>query len=157
MNLMVVSGGQTGADRGGLDAAITLGIPHRGWCPRGRKAEDGIIPIQYRMVETESSGYPERTELNVFDSHITVVVCQDVRKSPGSKLTLQFCEKHRRPYHVFDPFKDERKIITQILSMAAAGARILNVAGSRESKCPGIQAQVSKIMQDVLWELKNGK
>jgi hypothetical protein len=51
----IVSGGQTGVDRGALDAAIVLGIEHGGWCPRGRRAEDGIIPARYEQRETDSA------------------------------------------------------------------------------------------------------
>jgi len=51
----VVSGGQTGADRAGLDAAMALGIPVGGWCPRGRRAEDGPIPAIYPLTETSLS------------------------------------------------------------------------------------------------------
>ena len=53
----LVSGGQTGVDRGALDAARDLGIPHGGFCPRGRRAEDGVIPGIYSLVETESADY----------------------------------------------------------------------------------------------------
>jgi hypothetical protein len=35
--LRIVSGGQTGADRVGLDLAMKNGIPHGGWCPKGRR------------------------------------------------------------------------------------------------------------------------
>src|SRR5512139_1952957 len=64
----IVSGGQTGADRAGLDFAIEHGIPHFGWCPKGRKAEDGSIDWRYDLKETPSSDYPQRTEWNVRDS-----------------------------------------------------------------------------------------
>lgn len=53
----IISGGQTGADRGGLDAAIALGIPHGGWCPKGRRAEDGKVPKRYRLRETSGANY----------------------------------------------------------------------------------------------------
>jgi len=69
----IISGGQTGADRGGLDAAIHCGLPHGGWCPKGRKAEDGLIPSKYQHKEMESSGYLPRTQANVFDSDATVI------------------------------------------------------------------------------------
>ena len=69
----IVSGGQTGADRGGLDAAIAAGVPHGGWCPRGRRAEDGVIPAVYRLVETSSADYAVRTERNVVNSHCPAV------------------------------------------------------------------------------------
>lgn len=45
----IISGGQTGVDRGALEAAIALGILHGGYCPRGRRAEDGVIPDRYRL------------------------------------------------------------------------------------------------------------
>jgi hypothetical protein len=51
----IVSGGQTGADRAALDFAIEHGIPHGGWCPKGRKAEDGPIDPRYLLRETPTS------------------------------------------------------------------------------------------------------
>lgn len=63
----IVSGGQTGADRAGLDAAIHCRLPHGGWCPKGRRAEDGTIPAKYQLRETPSKDYLARTEANVVD------------------------------------------------------------------------------------------
>jgi hypothetical protein len=51
-SLKIISGGQTGADRAALDWAIEHGIPHGGWCPAGRKAEDGTIDPRYQLKET---------------------------------------------------------------------------------------------------------
>ncbi len=73
MRVKIVSGGQTGADRAALDFAIDHGIPHGGWCPRGRKCEDGTIADCYKLNETPSAEYPQRTEWNVRDSDGTVV------------------------------------------------------------------------------------
>lgn len=70
----IVSGGQTGVDRAALDAAIALGIPHGGWCPRGRLAEDGRIPDSYRLLEADSPEYHVRTELNVVHSDGTLIL-----------------------------------------------------------------------------------
>ncbi len=64
----IISGGQTGVDRGALDAAIALGMEHGGWCPQGRQAEDGRIPDCYRLEETDSPDYPVRTERNVLEA-----------------------------------------------------------------------------------------
>ena len=69
----IVSGGQTGADRAALDIAIRHGITHGGWCPKGRRAEDGPISCQYALTETPSEQYIQRTEWNVRDSDGTVV------------------------------------------------------------------------------------
>ena len=66
--IRIVSGGQTGVDRAGLDTAIALGLDHGGWCPRGRLAEDGTIAALYQLRETDSPLYAARTEQNVIDS-----------------------------------------------------------------------------------------
>ena len=97
----IISGGQTGADRGGLHAAIEAGVRHGGWCPKGRKAEDGVIPAKYRLVEHESADYVARTEANVIDSHCTVVFALG-KPTGGSKKTVALAEKHQRPYLCVD-------------------------------------------------------
>ena len=70
----VVSGGQTGVDRAGLDAAIDADIPVGGYCPKGRIAEDGIIPDCYPLIEIETSSYTSRTAKNVVESDGTLIV-----------------------------------------------------------------------------------
>lgn len=158
----IVSGGQTGSDRGGLDAAIDLGIPHGGWCPRGRKAEDGTIPARYDLVETESSGYPARTEQNVVDSHCTVVFTYG-RPTGGSKKTVSLAEKHARACLCVDlAAMDDDAAARTVLEWLHPGGLmmegvpvpppnpVLNVAGSRESKAPGIQERVRNVMKTVL-------
>ena len=72
--MRVLSGGQTGVDRAALDAAIDLGLPVGGWCPKGRLAEDGVIPARYPLIETRSPLYAERTEWNVRDTDATLVL-----------------------------------------------------------------------------------
>ncbi len=74
----IVSGGQTGVDRAALETALALGIPCGGWCPKGRKAEDGAIPEHYPVTETESATYEERTRLNVCESDATMQECPQV-------------------------------------------------------------------------------
>jgi hypothetical protein len=92
----IVSGGQTGVDRAALDAAMALGIPHGGWCPLGRIAEDGRIPSQYLMTEWSSREYTERTKQNVIDSDGTLVLYGAVLQG-GSLLTVRCAEKLHRP------------------------------------------------------------
>jgi len=70
----IISGGQTGADRAALDAAIDLGIPHGGWIPKGRNAEDGTLPDKYQLQEMPTASYPKRTEQNVIDSDGTLIL-----------------------------------------------------------------------------------
>ena len=76
----IVSGGQTGVDRGALNAAIALGIEHGGWCPAGRVSEDGTIPSRYEMTETDSADYPTRTQQNVIDSDATLILYEQKLK-----------------------------------------------------------------------------
>ena len=59
--LVILSGGQTGVDRGALDAALEIGVECGGWCPDGRTAEDVRIPDRYPLVELECAGYAELT------------------------------------------------------------------------------------------------
>ena len=134
----IVSGGQTGGDRAGLDVAIRYGIPHGGWCPKGRKAEDGSIGGQYLLTETPSTNYLQRTEWNVRDSDATVIFTLSSQLSGGSKRTAEFAEKHRKPWiHVSRQaasYEDPALVLQRFVQKH--NARILNVAGTRASKEP---------------------
>ena len=99
--MKIISGGQTGVDRGALDAAMELGIPHGGWCPRGRTAEDGRIPDRYQLRETDSPDYSFRTEQNVLDSDATLILYRG-RIAGGTELTLRLARQHGRPHLVVD-------------------------------------------------------
>jgi hypothetical protein len=94
----IISGGQTGADRAALDFAIEYNIPHGGWCPRGRKAEDGPLTAKYLLAETPSSSYPQRTEWNVRDSDGSVIFSIASVLTGGSKKTIDFAIKHKKPW-----------------------------------------------------------
>src|SRR5262245_2006637 len=97
----IISGGQTGVDRAALDVALELGIPGGGWCPKGRRAEDGPIPDRYPLTETPSEHYPQRTEWNVRDADGTLVL---IRGQPqrGSALTIAVAERLAKPKLVVD-------------------------------------------------------
>lgn len=145
----IVSGGQTGADRGGLEWAAMKGVPSGGWCPRGRKAEDGTIPEHFQLLETRSTGYGERTELNVRDSDGTVIFTEDKELSGGSRLTARMAEKHGRPWvHLLR--KDGVKQCGEVLRRFAEedGVGVLNVAGSRESRSEGMCAFVQSVLEE---------
>ena len=146
----IVSGGQSGVDRGALDAAITLGITHGGWCPRGRLAEDGPIPEQYRLTETDSPEYAVRTERNVVDSDATLILYRDQLRG-GTELTRQLARKHGKPclpVDLNDP-PDVREVSDWL---NAHEPEVLNVAGPRESQSPGIGAQASAFVCRLLTE-----
>ena len=156
--LKIISGGQTGADRGALDAAMIAGIRHGGWCPRGRKAEDGEIPAKYRLVETYTSHFAARTEQNVIDSHGTVVFTFGKPRG-GSEKTLAFARKYRRPCLQVDlkVVTNEQAALALLEWLQPGGLStgysecpqpnpVLNIAGSRESEAPGIQERVRETM-----------
>jgi hypothetical protein len=143
----IVSGGQTGVDRGALDAAMALGIPHGGWCPRGRAAEDGTIPPRYRLTETGSPEYHVRTEQNVLDSDATLILCQGDLKG-GTALTRQLAERHDRPCLVVD-LDDPPNLDDVRQWIADSRADTLNVAGPRESQSPGISARAADLIREL--------
>lgn len=144
----IVSGGQTGVDRAALDAAIALGIPHGGWCPKGRLAEDGIIPAQYELVETDSPDYAQRTEQNVLDSDATLILCRG-EPTGGTELTRRLAQRHRKPLLVVDLRKPlDRTTVRRWLTTHARST--LNVAGPRESQSPGIHAEATSLLQSLL-------
>ena len=94
--LKLISGAQTGADRAALDWAIFRDIPHGGWCPKGRKAEDGKIPPQYQLNETPSASYLQRTEWNVRDSDGTVIVMVAAELAGGEQTHGGLCQETRQ-------------------------------------------------------------
>lgn len=153
----LVSGGQTGADRAALDFAIEHNIPHGGWCPKGRRAEDGPIDARYLLTETPTANYLQRTEWNVRDSDGTVIFTMSPKLTGGSKKTAEFAKKHKKPcLHVYIP--PECFPCSGHLAMPGFirknKIKILNVAGSRASKNPEIGDDVKKIL-DIVMDMLN--
>lgn len=148
--LTIVSGGQTGADRAGLDFAIAHGLPHGGWCPFGRRAEDGPLHERYQMLETEGEGYRQRTKRNVADSDATLIF-NIGELSDGSLATLRFAERAGKPVRVValdvvDLATEAANVREWLVTHAVA---ILNIAGPRESKRPGVYRQTMDFLQAV--------
>jgi predicted Rossmann fold nucleotide-binding protein DprA/Smf involved in DNA uptake len=144
----IISGGQTGVDRAALDAALESGLPCGGWCPRGRRAEDGCLPARYPLSETASDSYAERTQRNVIESDGTLVI---VRGQPtgGTKLTIELATNNGKPRLVLDVSTDKSE--SQILNWVRENdIRILNVAGPRESQATGIYEQARSIIRRFL-------
>lgn len=144
---MVVAGGQTGADRAALDWAIEQGIPHGGWCPRGRKTEDGVLPERYRLQETPASAYLQRTEWNVRDSDATLIFTLGDRLDGGSKRTAAFADSLGKPWLQVRPGVHP-KYVARFL--ARHGVKVLNVAGKRESSAPGIGELVRQVLSQAV-------
>ena len=143
----VISGGQTGVDRAGLDAAMEAGFPVGGWCPKGRLAEDGTVPDKYPLVEMGSASYTSRTEQNVIDSDGTLVLNKGTL-SGGTKRTVDFARKHGRPLLVVQLDRDhEVEIVSRWINENSL--HILNVAGPRESKIRGLHAEALTFLRKV--------
>lgn len=136
----VRSGGQTGADRAGLDAAREAGVPICGWCPKGGLAEDltdtpGVMSGYPELRETPSCGYVQRTAWNVRDSHATLIVAPDgLEPKSGTAMTVEYAHDYDRPVFIAtkpEDLADARKWLEDV------GRGItLNVAGPRASKVP---------------------
>ena len=148
----VVSGGQTGVDRAALDVAIAQAIPHGGWCPRGRRAEDGRIPESYDLQETEELNYSVRTLRNIQDADGTLIL----RGGPltgGTALTHRLARRESCPVLVVD-LKMEANVEAVEQWLLANRIRVLNIAGPRESQQPGIYKQARAWLSGLLEHLE---
>ena len=162
-NVKIASGGQTGVDRGAMEAAVTLGLEFRGWAPHGWIAEDGTIPEQYRekMQEHpemggEAQNYRERTKANVRDSHATLILVDSLPLSGGVKLTEDTAVAMMKSHKVIvmsaaNAKYEALKWLRQFLGMSSA--LVLNVAGPRESEAPGVQVRAKAFLEELLWEV----
>lgn len=137
----IISGGQTGADMGGLLAGLDLSIKTGGWAPKGWITENGPNPElrKFGLVQHSSPNYPPRTRMNCQDSDLTVIF-GDV-KSTGSNLTVSICREDDIPY-LINPDAEE---LREFARMIEAG--IVNVSGNRASKDAGIEERVRKIVR----------
>jgi len=157
----IISGGQTGADRAGLDFAIEVGLEHGGYVPKGRKAEDGRIDDRYRLVELPSRSYPARTKRNVAESDGTVIFSLEIELIGGSELTLSHAIQTGKP--ALRISSDETQggkeaFFEQVWRLRHFIERnrieVLNVAGSRESEEPGVYAFTLAMLRRY-WEDRN--
>ena len=149
--MKIISGGQTGVDRGALDAALELGIECGGTCPAGRKAEDGIIPERYPLTESGSSVYSDRTRQNVVDSDATLII-HFGHLQGGTALTRQCCIEQQKPYLVVDAFNNEQSTLAEQIAkfIDSHKVKVLNVAGPRASKVPTAQEITKLLVEAVL-------
>ena len=145
----IISGAQTGVDRAGLDAAMDLGIPTGGWCPAGRRAVDGVIPEKYNtLTETKARSYSVRTGWNVRDSDATLIINAGDLEG-GTELTVKYAEGQGKPFlvaQIEDP-EASRKLLEWLQEVKPS---VLNVAGPREEKYPGIHGHAMRLLLDVM-------
>jgi hypothetical protein len=153
----VISGGQTGADQGALDAAIDSDLQHGGAVPAGRKTESGRLPDRYRMEELPSEHYPDRTAKNVRDSDATLIISHG-ELTGGSALTRQFAHRYGRPCLHLDLDRQDLETAVGIVLhwLAGEGIRTLNVAGPRASSDPQIHAYTYRLISSVIERVRGG-
>jgi hypothetical protein len=144
----IVSGGQTGVDRAALEVAVELGIPCGGWCPRGRRAEDGAVPDCFPLQETPGRDYPQRTAWNIRDSDATLVLTRGSLRG-GTALTVRAARQQARHVLVVDlgdsPSPQPARAWLELHEVG-----VLNVAGPRESENPGIADQARAFLRLLL-------
>jgi Circularly permutated YpsA SLOG family len=133
----LISGGQTGADRAALDWAIFRDVPHGGWCPKGRKAEDSTITARYELEEIKTANYLERTKCNVIESDGTIIFTMSARLAGGSKRTADFAKRHGKPWlHLYPgagQLEDAKRVV-KIACELDADLRLVVL------DCPGLAA-----------------
>lgn len=149
-SLVIVSGGQTGADRAALDFALRHGLPHRGWCPAGRLAEDGRLDACYRLRETPSPAYAQRTEWNVRDSDGTVIFSLHPELTGGTLLTWNYAHQHGKPVLVLVAGQTPAPARALREFLRLHHIKVLNVAGPRASFAPEIEAFVEQVLTEAL-------
>ncbi|MCG7374097.1 putative molybdenum carrier protein [Pseudomonas luteola] len=148
--VQIISGGQTGADRAGLDWAIDHGIDHGGWCPQGRLATDGRIDGRYNLMETQSSGYRQRTRRNIESSDATLIFTLGPLVG-GSLLTYTLAKKLAKPFVVYQLATNDDSQLRNVQDwLKEKGPRIINVAGPSESRNPEIYQAVYDSLDCVL-------
>lgn len=148
-DIKIISGGQTGVDRGALDAALAKGVPCGGWCPEGRRAEDGEIPARYPMTILPGAGYQERTRQNVLDSDATVIIYfVGIEPQSGTELTVNECIEASRPHLLIDGTAvSVEKAAQEIYQFCHTNAvQRLNVAGPRGSGAPQVHEYAQAVV-----------
>lgn len=172
----LVSGGQTGVDRAALDAALECpDVEAGGWCPKGRKAEDGPLPDRYPLRETPAERYAQRTEWNVRDSDGTLVLTRGP-VTGGTRLTVELAREYGRPHLVIDCSApggtdvpsapsvpdgaegESRDRVERIAGwIAEEGIGTLNMAGPRASTAPGIYGEARGLVERLLDRVRRGE
>lgn len=149
----IVSGGQTGVDRGALDACLEKNFICGGWCPEHRQAEDGTIDDKYPLTVLSGAGYRKRTLQNVRDSDATIIIYhQEIQLKGGTELTLLTCIKEQRPYLLIDASTLSVEVASQKIFdfINRHQIEILNFAGPRASGVPTIQQYTENVVKQLI-------
>ncbi|MCL1986185.1 MAG: putative molybdenum carrier protein [Betaproteobacteria bacterium] len=148
---VIISGGQTGADRAALDFALERRLEIQGYCPRGRRAEDGPLDTKYPLQETKSAAYAPRTRLNVKLGDATLIFNGLPEYSAGTHTTIKYAREHKKKFKVLRAFPDVMKDAADLGRWLKKYAPLrINVAGNGEEKCPGMYAHVLAVLRQVI-------
>lgn len=156
---ILIGSGQSGVDRAALEWGLANGYQVGGYCTRGHQAEDGEIPIGlWAHLQAVCSDYSERTRRNVAESDATLILWAGEAMSPSSRLALETAERLEKPHvsEILPPADpaacDEvaRRVAETLREWAAGGVRVVNVAGTRESKAPGIYRAAWEVLTRAL-------
>ena len=145
----IISGGQTGADRAALDIALEVKIPCGGWCPAGRKAEDGIIHKKYPLLELDRGDYDDRTRKNVEESDGTVIFYES-KLQGGSLLTRDWCRQVGKPILLLELEQTDITRSAGYIMEFCQNQQIhkLNIAGPRKSESEHIYQFVYLVLRE---------
>lgn len=161
MNLKIISGGQTGADLGGLRAAKMYGVETGGCAAKGFKTENGVcmdLKTIYGLVDKKYD-YAARTKENVRNADITLIFADNI-KSAGTRLTIETCKSEKKPYWVNPAAYVVEGVITKMNGILTPESTfVINVAGNRESVAPGVCARAESVVGSALkmWNYRNSK
>ena len=159
MGLIIRSGGQTGADRAALDAAIARAVPYCGWCPRDGWAEDfpdppGLLARYPQLAATPSPAREQRTAWNVRDSHACLFLgtSEGLQSSSGSEFARVCAELiFMKPWFVADILAPDagstlRYWFERVSTATGANPLVLSIGGPRESESPGVYQAASRFL-----------
>lgn len=148
-SIKIISGGQSGVDRAALDFALKFGIACGGWCPKGRKAEDGQIDKKYPLKEASDASYETRTKLNVLESDGTLILFEG-EMDAGTRLTFNLAQEMNKPVLAIDLSGNKDSIFQKIYNWINFNyLEIINIAGPRESNSPRIYVKTFNFLEEL--------
>jgi hypothetical protein len=155
--ITIISGGQTGADRAGLDAAYKLRVPTTGYVPKGFRTESGndFKLKRYNVVEHKSKEYAPRTFDNAKASDVTIIISPE-KNSKGTLLTLDACVQYDKPHIIIDDF-DGKNVDKLLAFLSFFPHNVINIAGNRESVAPGLHVNAGRFLVKAFSRLLNDK
>ena len=160
----IISGGQTGVDRAGLVAAMAFSIKVGGWVPKGRMAEDGVVPENFYDLRECEGGYRERTRANVRSGDATLILSDKFPLSGGTAYTVEVATELGRPCKTINLDDEDAALQVRDWMLSLEGkipkkersdGVVLNVAGPRESVSPGIFERAKKVLLEVFAQFRN--